>query len=383
MIRTENVDTGCLADCVLTTEDLLQEAQRDPKKVISRRKCSIKVRLTELNNVDLSQRLDLQDCDFRGSLLFNTKMRGAKLRGSNLSHIEMLGVDLSDADLSTSKTGRTTLLIGTQLIGTNLECANLSEAKLEEASLEGADLRGANLQSASLRKADLENTILDKTKLDRHSLGKRLPQEENGEFLDAKFIYLNLKNNFLSIGAYDDAAWAYVKERAMERKSFSPSHCCRLYADELNETKQRLSQQLHRLLRREPRGGQFVDKICVRLGEVIFRLRYLGKWLGSLLIGAPWGYGQRLQNALGICVAIIAAFTLVFWRTGGIETTLPRQLNILDYLLYSIGSFGIVGFSDMYPVTVVAKYLTVAEGFLGLTTLAIFVNALGKRIGGR
>lgn len=367
----------------LETEIVLREATKVPGTPIVRRRCSIRLHLAEHNNVDLSHCLDLQECDFRESQFILTKMRGARLQGSNFNGIMMLGVDLSGANLGASAGGQVTELMGAQLAEAKLQGANLHRANLTGADLEGADLRSANLIGAILHGANLKNAILGQTRLDRDSVGDMLAQQKRREFLEAKFIYLSLKQNFLSIGAYDDAAWAYVRERTMERKSFAPSNCARLYGDELADTKKRWCDLLCGFLRWDWLGSQFLPRVSSRLGEMAFRLKYLRKWLDSLLIGTPWGYGQKPHYALGICVAVIAFFALLFWCAGGIGGASLRELDAWDYIIYSAGSFAIVGFSDLYPVTLLAKYLTVLEAFLGLGTFALFINALGNRIGGR
>ena len=101
------------------------------------------------------------------------------------------------------------------------------------------------------------------------------------------------------------------------------------------------------------------------------------------MIGAPWGYGERVINVLVIGVAVIALFAMLFWRVGGIEGVPTHHLSPVEYLSYSLGAFVLVGFSDLYPVTMATKFMTVIESLLGLVTFARGVNALGRRIGGR
>ena len=45
-------------------------------------------------------------------------------------------------------------------------------------------------------------------------------QEQEKDFSEAKEIYLLLKNDFHTLGRYDEESWAFRKEKGMERKSF-------------------------------------------------------------------------------------------------------------------------------------------------------------------
>ena len=172
----------------------------------------------------------------------------------------------------------------------------------------------------------------------------------------------------------------------MERKSFSRSNCAILYPHELSafftERFQGVVIQAWSLVARTSRQPRPEVPAGVRwlgewLGKRLFHAKFLLKWLGSALIGAPWGYGERVINVLVIGVAVIALFAMLFWRVGGIEGVPTHHLSPVEYLLYSLGAFVLVGFSDLYPVTMVTKFMTVIESLLGLVTFAIFVNALG------
>jgi hypothetical protein len=137
--------------------------------------------------------------------------------------------------------------------------ANLLEVDLREArfigesSFKGADLSNAHLEAVDLYSigqgaldgAFLATAHLDRTRIRRDQLGAQVGEEVAATqnlsseqesttsdarqvgvrnkpwvtFRDAQEAYLNLKNNFNSIGRYADASWAYRKERAMERKA--------------------------------------------------------------------------------------------------------------------------------------------------------------------
>ena len=55
----------------------------------------------------------------------------------------------------------------------------------------------------------------------------------DARYKEAMEIYLTLKKAFINAGRYDDASWAYVKERQMERKTYFPPTALRYYDHEL------------------------------------------------------------------------------------------------------------------------------------------------------
>jgi hypothetical protein len=110
-----------------------------------------------------------------------------------------------------------------KLQGASLRGARLQDVDVGEANLQQADLMGANLarvdllSAASIEQIGLYRAILDHTQLTKDQLGGALRDELGGEWAWAKEAYLALKNNFEQIRRYDDATWAYRKERRMEK----------------------------------------------------------------------------------------------------------------------------------------------------------------------
>lgn len=116
---------------------------------------------------------------------------------------------------------------------------NLNFSKIKTFSGKKIFIRLQNKESIiSFNRAHLENTYLDvdlvegvsidfidallnNAKINRYQIENHILQEKKEKYLEAKEIYLLLKNNFHSIGRYDDEAWAYVKERDLEKVSKS------------------------------------------------------------------------------------------------------------------------------------------------------------------
>jgi uncharacterized protein YjbI with pentapeptide repeats len=189
--------------------------------------------LQEVNlRVAKLQKADMGEASLRKADLMGANLQGADLGGADLQGADMWGADLQRANLVGVDLQRASLR------GANLQGADLSVAKLQEASLRGArlqdvdvgeanlqnaDLTGANLtrvdllSAASIEQIRLYRAILDHTQLTKDQLGDALRDELGGEWSWAKEAYLALKNNFDQIRRYDDAAWAYRKERRMEK----------------------------------------------------------------------------------------------------------------------------------------------------------------------
>ncbi len=270
----------------------------------------------------------LQKSDLGHSCLVKANLRGADLSGADLSE-----VDLQDADLT-----------GAKLINADVSDVDLSAVR----SLEGVFLRGAKLNYTYIR---------------RQQLWGGVGEERERDYYGAKEAYLSLKNNFLSLGRYDDASWAHFKERQMERRSHNPIRARRFYA-----STELVSQQI-------PGKGQQM------LMPSFFLIRHLTKWLLDSLSEITCGYGERPLRVVFCALMIIVVFPLFFLWTQGLEASNGRPLDPIDYLQFSLASFATMNLPDIVPRSNCAKLLTSVEALLGISTLALLIYSLGNRIG--
>jgi uncharacterized protein YjbI with pentapeptide repeats len=182
---------------------------------------------------------EMEEAILRGAELEGTDLRYANLKGANLRDAELEEAILESANLKRANLRDAELeeaiLWKTNLEEANLWCANLKEAslrgaELEEAILMGANLEGADLRGAKLARVDLQDTwsikgiflhraLLDHTQLTKEQLGEAIGEELENKWIEAKEAYLALKNNFEQIGRYNDASWAYRRERRMEKRA--------------------------------------------------------------------------------------------------------------------------------------------------------------------
>jgi len=183
------------------------------------------------------QETDLGESNLQGANIRDADLRGAKLSGASLQGASLGDAYLQGADLANVNAQ------GANLSGANFQRAYLLRANLQAVNMQSADCRGASLAYADLQKADLSyshlekvnlflalslegacfrNAHFDDTRIRREQLGRAIGEELEGWYDEAKEAYLALKNNFTEIGRYDDTAWAYRKERQMEKMCSAP-----------------------------------------------------------------------------------------------------------------------------------------------------------------
>jgi uncharacterized protein YjbI with pentapeptide repeats len=114
---------------------------------------------------------------------------------------------------------------------------------------------------------DFNDVFLRNTDMQRKQIENHILQEEKGEYLPAKKIFLRLKNNFHSIGQYKDESWAFKKEKDMERKS----NC---------------------------------------------HFETLDKWLWSCFLNGIFGYGEQPSKIIVSAIVVILFFALSFSLIG-------------------------------------------------------------------
>ncbi len=92
----------------------------------------------------------------------------------------------------------------------------------------GLSLKHAVIENISLfplrlkenAQIDFAETRIRNTDIRRRDLQNHVKQEKSKDYAGAEEIYLLLKNNFHTIGRYDDESWAFTKEKDMKRKSY-------------------------------------------------------------------------------------------------------------------------------------------------------------------
>ena len=207
---------------------------------------------------------------------------------------------------------------------------------------------------------DFSDSLLRNTKIKKGQIENHILQEKRKKFSEAQDIYLLLKNNFHSIGRYNDESWAFQKEKEMGRKS----NC---------------------------------------------HFKTLHKWLGSCFLNAIYGYGERPWNVVISAGILIFVFAFVFsligignpeiielkgvavhQETGNIVDLTSKGLlknsvirNFPDSLYFSLITFTTLGYGDFRPLEGWGRILAGSEAFIGAFMMALFVYTFARRTGGR
>src|SRR5665648_277241 len=184
---------------------------------------------------------------------------------------------------------------------------------------------------------DFTDTLFRNTKVEKDKIKNHILQEKEKKFSKAKEIYLLLKNNFHSIGQYEDESWAYKKEKDMERKS----NC---------------------------------------------HFNTLHKWLWSCFLNGIFGYGIQPSKVIMSAILIITLFSFLFMNPGisnivGIEEITSN--NFFDCLYFSTITFTTLGYGDFRPLEGLGRFLAGSEAFIGAFMMALFVYTFARRTGGR
>lgn len=302
----------------------------------------------------------------KGVSLSRSNLQGAQLRMADLRNACLEGADLRSADLAGSF---------------------LQDATLEEANLQGANLTGAVLSHTvlwakfpSLEGAFLYGANIEFVPCTQEQFGKGIGEEVGRDWRRARDAYLSLRHNFLDLGRYGDASWAYRKERRMERATHFPSEEGeRWMRDELGEAKAAPGRSLAVRARR----WTLLARLYLRPmpGIPLRRAAHLGNWLQDAVCEygenpwrlMAWAVALGLVGALaGFAIDLLAASALV----------LPQPAGFLDYLGFSFASMATMHFARTEPAGQLGVLLATAQAMLGVSLFGLFMYTLGRRMSG-
>ena len=230
---------------------------------------------------------------------------------------------------------------------------------------------------------DFKETMLKNTKIGMGEISGHILQEQDKKYFEAKEIYLLLKNNFHSIGRYEDESWAFKKEKEMERKSLSFTYYKKVFREESKKEKLPFLKWI--------KTGDF------------------NKWIISGFSNIIYGYGEKPWNVIfsaGILIFIFALLfnligignpeiielkaTAIHQTSGNIVDLASKGLlknnvirNFPDSLYFSLITFTTLGYGDFRPLEGWGRILAGSEAFIGAFMMALFVYTFARRTGGR
>lgn len=287
--------------------------------------------IADAANLDTSEiiskkAINLEGVNFSNAILVCTNLEGADLNNANFQ-----GARLHYAILSYA----------------HLHDANFTDARLNNADLTGAYLQNANftwaiLRGAIINKCSLYHIKLDKTEMEREQVEhvweemqareeKRSSKHSRRHYADASIAYNRLKNNFVSIGRHDDAGWAFIKEKQMERNTHK---------------------------------------------------RFGTKWFLNLFMDISCGYGEQPGKVFFLIFGIVMLFGFIYLFLGGIKTADNMDVDWYDNFIFSLGAFVTLGFPDLIPETYFIRIISCVEYAVGVSFFALLMYSLGQRITG-
>lgn len=304
---------------------------------------------------------------------------------------------------------------------------------LSNANLENIVLTPLNLGKASW--IDFKRARLRNTEIRRKDIEGYITQERASEYVEAKEIYLLLKNNFHTLGRYDEESWAFTKEKEMERKSFL--HSRRQYkSEELGEKWEDRDikdcfrsflldlKHIARFVRNHwfPNSWAKTIKLCsyvssffehpsatvksefTKLKTLVVRnikgraedvtakeffrvlwfyIKYALKYFWSTLLKFLYGWGEWPWLIFLWCAVTIFAFSGIYCLSGDVITKDGVLIeSYLKKLYFSGVTFTALGYGDYSPIGW-ARFFAFLESFLGIFFIALFVFSFARRTAGR
>lgn len=401
----------------------------------------------DLSNVDLSH-MNTDELNLKG-VIFGTDWytphnKKAYLKGARFDNSDLRGANFIHVDLS-----------GISFFSSNLEYATLGVANCTNTIFKRANLKGVNFYGArfdntdftecNLRDSDFHSTYIGNIELTDSNIGKNLVFEKISKYYNyleqhkvekrdfyrliftrlspARRQYIALKKIFLNNGQYQEASWAYFREKMIERKTFSPINAHKYYGKHLRKYKvtkysldkllsieipKEIVDELKTIVnKKEKNENDFIQELenvigqkerkkygfdmlfCLKhppKGFKIFSLRwqlffikYFFKWIFSLFAEISCGYGEKPIRTIFVAIFSIILFTFLYKISGGIIST-QADMTYLDYFNYSLGAFTTIGFNNFQAITHLAQTLTSIEALSGISILALLMFSLGKRI---
>ena len=284
---------------------------------------------------------DLWGVDFSGADADGTSFRQARLDEADLSNVNLTGANFVEASLRHAK-----------LTGSRLKGANLSGAALDGADLSGADLTNVtlvriDLSSCNLRGARFAGSWLSETRLRVEQIGEAVGEELARDYATAEAAYKVLERNFVSLGAKDEAGWAYRKGRRMGR-----SHAA--------------AQARHAWRARDPRG------FC----------QHGYRWLADRFVEWLCDYGESLSRIARAFAVLILVFAALYGLSAGLIADGAPTRDLLDLLSYSALNMLTANPPDIgfKPVGRFTNALVAGQGAVGIVLMGLFGFVLGNRL---
>ncbi|MBB3950896.1 pentapeptide repeat-containing protein [Aureimonas jatrophae] len=295
-----------------------------------------------LDGADFAE-ADLWGADFNGADADNTVFRGARLDEArladvNLTHADFTGASLKLADLS-----------GSRLRGAQFAGARLDGAKLRGADLSNTTLVRLNLSSCDLTHVRLAGAWIEGSRMSVEQLGGMVGEERAGDFEAAAQSYRALETNLSSIGAKDEASWAYKRSRLMGRRAAGQKAVASWRAGR----------------RREALAAGY-------------------RWAADRSVEWLCDYGESMSRIVRAFALLIVVFAALYGLSAGLVPTGAAQgtRHVVDLMSYSALNMMTANppAIGLDPVGRWTNILVGLQGAVGIILMGLFGFVLGNRI---
>ncbi|MGB3306370.1 MAG: pentapeptide repeat-containing protein [Thermomicrobiales bacterium] len=311
-----------------------------------------------------------RDADLSGSIL-----RGASLEGSELTDVNLRKANLTGSVMKKvrllARSGQSILheavvyksnMVNATFYDVSLQGAlGFAEADLRGVAFWGSDLSGISferIEPGAMSGAFFYRATLDRTAMRQEMIGeyigeevwawrliRREPVPKEHPYFEVALVdwlqrasegYRSLKANFTSLGRGEDASWAHFRQRATrDRRDW--------------------------IVLRESHDWTLLPRL-----------------VGSIILWATTGYGERPKNTIASAVGAIVAFGLIYW---GVSSSAAKPFSFWNAMLYSGAAFFTVGLSGLESSLVLIQWITLFESALGVTLFGLYLWTLGNRSG--
>jgi len=302
------------------------------------------------------QRAVLLEANLQGAKLSYASFQRATLRRADLQAAKLSHANLQGANLSLAK------LQGAVLFGANLQGADLLEANLQEADLSYANLQGADLRRVDLRGVSLHGARLEHTEIDQESLGPAIGEELAKQYHLARDAYLRLKQNFDSLGDYAASAWAYQKERQMEKQCNAPWRARSIY------------------------GEAELGKEASPARLCWFYVWHTAKWISDWIVEYLCGYGESAIRVVLWMALSLLGFATYYWRIVAVWLVEPDKgpigtaSSFWHYLIYSLGAFTTTEFAGFQAADDRVRLITGIQAVWGIFLAGLLGFVVANKI---
>jgi hypothetical protein len=307
---------------------------------------------------------DLRDANFSG-----TNLSGARLIGADMSRAILLEADLSNAQLVDANLSDARLRLA-NLTGANLQNATMIRVHGRRANFAHANLTFASLQGARLSPIDLRGARLVGAHMDASTILSEAQFDERTQLADIIWNGALLTR----------IEWDHVKRLGDEDFNISRStkrgdvvlglrNAARAYNGLAGALK---SQGMAIPASRFRLRAQVLERRALR------RDRQYLNWLGSAILDAVAGYGERAGRAFVAYLIMVLGFAATYFFIGQVA---GPALSPLGAFIFSITSFHGRGF---FPGTLSAldgpfPIVAAAEAVVGLFIELVFIATFSRR----